>query len=105
MDTSSNDSLCHTSCAAVHRKLPACAPLAVDPKRPQDALRALAERGPLPLLSPSILSPLPFDAFMRDAKGKAIKHLAKALKGDILAAEYALLALLSRAYVRTEVRT
>lgn len=68
------------------------APLAVDPDRPQDALHALS--GPLST---------PLDAFMRDAKRRAIEHLAGALGGDSLAAEYALLAILSRAYVRTEV--
>ncbi|CAN0471839.1 unnamed protein product [Ectocarpus sp. 12 AP-2014] len=72
-----------------HRQLPACTPLMVDPKQPQDALRALQ-------------GPLPFGVFMRNAKQETIKHLAKALRGDVLAAEYALLALLSRAYVRTE---
>lgn len=70
--------------------LPACEPLPVDPKQPQDALRAV--QGPLPL-----------GEFMRDAKGQAIEHLKRALRGDALAAEYALLALLSKAYVRTEV--
>ncbi|CAM9320213.1 unnamed protein product [Scytosiphon promiscuus] len=82
-----------------HRKLAACAPLPIDPERPQDALHALLEGGN-PTLPPP--TPLPLGAFMRDAKGKAIEHLARALKGDVLAAEYALLALLSRAYVRTE---
>ncbi|CAM9467324.1 unnamed protein product [Pylaiella littoralis] len=72
-----------------HRKLPACEPLPVDPKQPQDALRTLQ-------------GPMPFGEFMRDAKGKAIEHLKKGLRGDALAAEYALLALLSKAYVRTE---
>lgn len=47
---------------------------------------------------------MPFGEFMRDAKGKAIEHLKKGLRGDALAAEYALLTLLSKAYVRTEVR-
>eukprot|EP00903_Cladosiphon_okamuranus_P010696 g10109.t1 len=74
-----------------HRKVAPGAPLEVDADRPQDALHAL--RGPLAL---------PLDAFMRDARRRAIEHLAGALGGDMLAAEYALLALLSRAYVRTE---
>lgn len=77
---------------SVHRKVAPGAPLAVDSDHPQDALHAL--RAPLRL---------PLDAFMRDAKRGAIEHLSGALRGDTLAAEYALLALLSRAYVRTEV--
>lgn len=80
-----------TTTAAVYRKLPACDPLRVDPKQPKDALYALQ-------------GPLPFSSFMRDTKRQAIVHLAKALGGDVLAAEYLLLALLSRAYARTEVR-
>lgn len=77
--------------SSVHRILPACTPLPVDPKQPKDALYALQ-------------GPLPFSAFMRDTKRQAIAHLATALGGDALAAEYALLTILSRAYVRTEVR-
>lgn len=72
-----------------HRPLPGCAPLPVDPEQPKDALYALQ-------------GPLPFGAFMRDTKRQAVAHLARALDGDALAAEYALLALLSRVYVRTE---
>eukprot|EP00752_Nemacystus_decipiens_P010697 g9526.t2 len=74
-----------------HRKVAPGAPLEVDPDRPQVALHALT--GPLST---------PLDDFMRDAKRKAIEHLAGALRGDSLAAEYALLTILSRAYVRTE---
>lgn len=69
----------------------ACAPLSVDPEQPKDALHALQ-------------GPLPFGAFMLDTKRQAIAHLASALGGDALAAEFALLTILSRAYVRTEVR-
>ena len=75
---------------AVNRKLPQCCPLAVNPEQPKDALYALQ-------------GPLPFSAFMRDARRQAVAHLAEGLGGDALAAEYVLLALLSRAYVRTEV--
>lgn len=71
---------------------PACAPLSVDPAQPKVALNAL--RGD---------EPLPLHAFMLDTKRHAVAHLAKALGGDMLAAEYALLVLLSRVYARTEV--
>lgn len=84
-------SLPSTTTEEVYSKLPACDPLRVDPKQPKDALYALQ-------------GPLPFSSFMRDTKRQAIVHLAKALGGDVLAAEYLLLALLSRAYARTEVR-
>ncbi|CAN0418733.1 unnamed protein product [Discosporangium mesarthrocarpum] len=73
-----------------HRKLLACAPLQVDPIGPLHALH-------------TIQGPLPFGAFMREAKRLAIGHLSAALSGDNLAAEYALLALISRAHTRTEV--
>eukprot|EP00904_Undaria_pinnatifida_P003399 jgi/Undpi1/1305/HiC_scaffold_11.g04697.m1 len=72
-----------------NRKLPECCPLAVNPEQPKDALYALQ-------------GPLPFSAFMRDARRQAVAHLAEGLGGDALAAEYVLLALLSRVYVRTE---
>lgn len=79
------------SAMPVHRKLPACSPLEVDARDPRAALYA-------------VQGPLPFGTFMQEMKRQAIEHLAKALAGDVLAAEYTLLTLLSRAYVRTEVR-
>lgn len=79
------------SLVAVHRALSPAADLGVDPKDPRSALYG-------------VQGPLPFGTFMREARRQAMEHLARSLRGDVLAAEYALLTLLSRVGVRTEVR-
>ncbi|CAM9790171.1 unnamed protein product [Phaeothamnion confervicola] len=86
-----------------HRRIAAVAPLPVDAASPRAILlnAAAAVAAPAAVSGAAATPSGSLAAFAGRARAAAVARLSAALGGDDLAAEYVLLALLSRAYART----